>query len=56
MKSYIYALLENDTEIDRTSLNEENINLASELFFSEFGHDDCKHMSVVFIEEVQDDE
>jgi len=55
MKAYIYGLFENGEEIDRTSLDEMNINLANSLFFGEFGHKDCKHMTVGLIGEVEEE-
>ncbi len=53
--AYIFGLFENGEEIDRTSLDENNSNLASDLFFGEFGYTDCKHMGVSLIEEVEED-
>ena len=56
MKDYIFGLYENNELIDQTSLDENNLNLAIELFFGEFGYKDCKHMSVALLEitEVED--
>ncbi len=54
--AYIFGLFENGEEIDRTSLDENNVNLASDLFFGEFGHHNCKHMGVALIEEVEEDD
>ena len=56
MKSYIYGLFKNDKQIDQTSLNEMNENLAHEIMVIDEGRVDCKHLKVCLIEEVEEDE
>ena len=54
MKAYIYGLFENDEEIDRTSLDEMNENLAYDIMVRDEGRTECKHLEVAFIEEVEE--
>ena len=54
-KSYIYGLFDGDEEIDRTSLDEMNENLAWEIMVEDEGRNP-KGLSVSLIDEVKDDE
>ncbi len=56
MKAYIFGLFENNEEIDRTSLDENNVNLAHTIMVIDEGRIDCKHLSVSLIDEVEENE
>jgi len=53
---YVFGLWENNELIDQTYLDENNVNLAHELFFTEFGYTECKHMDVYLIDEIEVEE
>ncbi len=55
MKSYIYGLFENGKQIDTTSLDEMNENLAYEIMVEGEGRVDCPHLQVGLIEGVEDE-
>lgn len=54
MKSYIYGLFENGEQIDQTSLDELNENLASEIMIEGENRINCKHLEVTFIGEEEE--
>ena len=55
MKAYIYGLFENDEQIDQTSLDEMNENLAYEIMVNDEGRIDCPHLKVSLIDEVEEE-
>ena len=56
MKAYIYGLFENEEQIDQTSLDEMNENLAYEIMVTDEGRTPCKHLTVNLLEEVEEEE
>ena len=55
--AYFYGLFDvNGEQIDQTSLDEMNENLAWEIMVKDEGRVECKHLSVSFIEEVEEAE
>ena len=53
MTEYIYGLFENGQQIDQTSLDEMNENLAWEIMVVDEGRTPCKHLGVCLIEEIE---
>jgi len=56
MKAYIYGLFDGDEQIDQTSLDEMNENLAYEIMVKEEGRIDCKHLAVSFLGETEEED
>ena len=55
MKAYIYSLFDGDEQIDQTSLDEMNENLAWEIMVVDEGRNP-KGLSVSLVDEVEEDE
>ncbi len=53
MTEYIYGLFDDDKQIDQTSLDEINENLAYTIMITEEGRNWNNHLSIQLIEEVK---